>query len=147
MKTNIVNIITTLDEGGAEATLFKLAKNSNNLNYKLTVISLMDIGKYGSLLKNKNVNVITLNMNRGKFSLRSFLKLYQTSRVIQNNLKDYTLNPLDIDLFASISHRIASCLLPKKPDRIPESNLVFLLLWSDHQLINLLLLDGNNWGL
>ena len=61
MKTNIVNIITTLDEGGAEATLFKLAKNSNNLNYKLTVISLMDIGKYGSLLKNKNVNVITLN--------------------------------------------------------------------------------------
>jgi len=82
MKTNIVNIITTLDEGGAEATLFKLAKNSNNLNYKLTVISLMDIGKYGSLLKNKNVNVITLNMNRGKFSLRSFLKLYQIIKKI-----------------------------------------------------------------
>ena len=77
MKTKVVNIITTLDDGGAEATLFKLLQNNKKLDFHLTVISLMDEGKYGSLLKKNNIDVITLNMNRGKLSLMHIYKFYK----------------------------------------------------------------------
>ena len=78
----IVNIITTLDDGGAEATLFKLISNDNNVNFKHTVISLMDEGKYGNILKKNNIEVITLNIRRGKFSILGIFKLYKIIKKI-----------------------------------------------------------------
>lgn len=72
----ILNIITTLEDGGAEATLFKLVSNNTNHNFRYIVISLMDEGKYGGILKEKNIEVISLNMKRSTFSLFRFIKLY-----------------------------------------------------------------------
>ncbi len=73
----ILNIITTLEDGGAESTLFKLLSNNKNHNFKYVVISLMDEGKYGGILKKQNIEVISLNMKRSKFSLFKFVKLYK----------------------------------------------------------------------
>ncbi len=78
----IVNIITTLEDGGAEATLFKLIKHSNNLNFKHTIISLMDDGKYGNILKKNNFEVVTLNMKRGRLSFYGIYKLYNVLKKI-----------------------------------------------------------------
>lgn len=69
----IVHIITGLNDGGAEGVLYRLCKNDSK--YKHSVISMMDEGKYGSLLRNFGVDVYCLNMNLGRIRIKNFLKL------------------------------------------------------------------------
>ena len=57
----ILHIITSLGDGGAEHTLFKICKYDKR--NKHIVISLKDQGKYFSLLKKNNTQVFCLNMN------------------------------------------------------------------------------------
>ena len=74
----ICHIITGLERGGAERSLFNLLaatdlnKETNNM-----VISLMSEGYYGPLLKEKKIFLSCLNMNRGQINIRSIIKLYQ----------------------------------------------------------------------
>lgn len=60
----ILHIITGLNDGGAEAALFRLCKaNKGNRHH---VISLMDNGKYGEKLRAEGIDVNVLNMPQGK---------------------------------------------------------------------------------
>lgn len=71
----IVHIITGLNNGGAEAVLFRLC--SNDLDNDHSVISLMDLGKYGPHLKAKGINVFCLNMPQGKITIDGLVNLYK----------------------------------------------------------------------
>ena len=69
----IIHIITTLNDGGAEAVLFRLCTNDFSNDH--TVISLMNEGKYGPLLNKAGVAVHSLNMRRGWLSLSGVWRL------------------------------------------------------------------------
>ncbi len=60
----ILHIITGLNDGGAEAVLYRLCNFDKS--YQHNVISLMDLGKYGPLLEDLGVDVYCLNMPAGK---------------------------------------------------------------------------------
>jgi len=71
----IVHIITGLNNGGAEAVLYRLCTNDNENQH--AVISLMGLGKYGPLLTDKGIDVYTLDMPQGKVTFSGLLKLYR----------------------------------------------------------------------
>jgi glycosyltransferase involved in cell wall biosynthesis len=69
----IINIITGLNDGGTENSLFKICKY--DLINEHIVISLTGTGKYYSLLKNKGIKVYSLNAN--------FLSIYKFFHLIR----------------------------------------------------------------
>lgn len=71
----IIHIITGLNDGGAEAVLYRLCKNDSE--NKHVVISMMDEGKYGPLLKEVGIEVYTLNMSAGRVSFSGLIKLFR----------------------------------------------------------------------
>lgn len=71
----ITHIITGLNNGGAEAVLYRLC--SNDAQTKNTVISLMDMGKYGSFLQETGVEVYCLNMPAGRITFSGLYNLYK----------------------------------------------------------------------
>lgn len=83
-KNTILHIITGLNNGGAEAVLYRLCKY-DKIN-KHIVISMMDYGKYGELLKNENVNVYTLDMPAGKLTLNGIINLYKIIKQFKPNV-------------------------------------------------------------
>lgn len=74
----VLNIITGLKGGGAEAVLYRLA--TNDVRNTHIVISLMDEGKYGALLKNCGIDVFCLNMPKGRLTLVGIVKLWRVLR-------------------------------------------------------------------
>lgn len=82
-KKVILHIITGLSDGGAEAVLYRLCQFDKKNRH--IVISLMDRGKYGSLLEEINVEVYCLNMPSGKVHLNSLLRLFQLIRQFKPN--------------------------------------------------------------
>ena len=81
-KSNtIIHLIVGLNDGGAEAVLFRLCAIDRKNTH--IVISMMDEGKYGSLLKDAGVKVYTLNMPRGKFTWSGIKKLWYLVRLIK----------------------------------------------------------------
>ena len=77
----ILNIITSLGDGGAEATLCKLLSANKN-HHDHFVICLMGKGKYGEKLINNNINLTTLNLPRGKITLKAIFLLFKTIKQI-----------------------------------------------------------------
>jgi glycosyltransferase involved in cell wall biosynthesis len=71
----IIHIITGLNNGGAEAILYRLCKYNKSNEH--IVISMMDKGKYGQLLENENIKVYTLGMPTGKLTFRGIVNLYK----------------------------------------------------------------------
>ena len=71
----IIHIITGLNDGGAEAVLYRLCTNDNSTQHQ--VISLMDMGKYGPLLVSKGMKVTCLGMPQGRVTLTGLWKLYR----------------------------------------------------------------------
>lgn len=81
LRSNVVHIITSLNNGGAEAVLYRLVTyDTSNLH---TVICLMDMGKYGPMLEKKGIRVICLNIPRGKVSISALLKLWRTLKKLK----------------------------------------------------------------
>jgi len=74
----IIHIITGLNDGGAEAVLYRLCLSDKTSRH--IVISLMDEGKYGSMLKVARVEVHCLNLPAGKVSFSALWRLYQLIR-------------------------------------------------------------------
>lgn len=70
----VAHIITGLNNGGAEAVLYRLCTNDTSATH--TVISLMDMGKYGPMLEKAGVTVHCLNMPQGRVTLNGLRKLY-----------------------------------------------------------------------
>ncbi|MGZ8105975.1 hypothetical protein ACXU9T_11220 [Proteus mirabilis] len=74
-KPKIIHIITGLNNGGAEGVLYRLCKY--DLANDHVVISLTTDGKYGSMLRDINVNVICLHLKSFSSTLPSLIKLYK----------------------------------------------------------------------
>lgn len=74
----IIHIITGLNNGGAEAVLYRLV--TNDTKHKHVVVSLMGRGKYVPLLEEKGIEVVCLNMPQGKLTLGGVLTLWKTLR-------------------------------------------------------------------
>ena len=75
---NILHIITGLNDGGAEAVLYRLCRNDKAHRHQ--VVSLMDAGKYGALLKKEGVPVSCLGMHRGRLTLGGLSRLWRLLR-------------------------------------------------------------------
>ncbi|WP_242218914.1 glycosyltransferase family 4 protein [Shinella zoogloeoides] len=71
----IVHIITGLKDGGAEATLYRLATYEHPGDHHL-VVSLTDSGKYGSMLEAKGIPVKSLNMPKGRLTFGGLRQLW-----------------------------------------------------------------------
>ena len=87
-KSEIVHIVTGLQDGGAEGVLYRLISSTTEENH--TVISLSSAGKYGSKLQALGVPIHTLNLNNklsifsGIFKLISLLnQKNRNSTIIQ----------------------------------------------------------------
>ena len=80
----ILNIIVGLNDGGAEGVLYRLCLYDKN--YKHIVISLMDEGKYGPLLKEAGIEVHCLNMPAGRFTFTGLYKLFKLIRKSKPNI-------------------------------------------------------------
>ncbi len=72
----IVHIITSLGDGGAEHTLFKICKYDKN--NKHIVVSLRGPGKYSSHLKKIGIKVYCLNM-----SFYSLIKFFYLIKILR----------------------------------------------------------------
>jgi glycosyltransferase involved in cell wall biosynthesis len=70
----IFHIITGLNNGGAEASLFRLI--THDVQNTHVVISMMDEGKYGKPLQELGIAVNCLNMPRGKITYKGLSKLW-----------------------------------------------------------------------
>ncbi|MDR9793252.1 glycosyltransferase [Aeribacillus pallidus] len=79
-RIKVVNLISGLNTGGAETALYKLISTIDKNLFNPVVISMMDEGTIGIKLKEAGIPVYTLNMKRGMFSFRSFLKLIKILR-------------------------------------------------------------------
>ena len=74
----VSHVITGLENGGAENVLYRLCKATSDVSH--SVISLMDYGKYGTVLEDAGVSVECLNMPRGRVTLAGLLHLWTLLR-------------------------------------------------------------------
>jgi glycosyltransferase involved in cell wall biosynthesis len=97
----VVHIINSLDDGGAEHTLFKICKY--DINNEHIVISLKGSGKYFILLKNLGIAVYCLNAN-----FFSFYKFFFLIKLLSSLKPDIVQTWLvHSDLIGSIAARLA----------------------------------------
>ena len=75
----VTHVITGLNDGGAEAVLYRLCKH-DQLNHH-HVVSLSGLGKYGLMLEALGVSVSTLNMSPGWPSMLAFIRLLRLLRL------------------------------------------------------------------
>lgn len=63
MVVRCFHVITGLNDGGAEAALYRLCKHDQSNQHE--VVSLTGDGKYGPMLRDLGVPVTTLNISSG----------------------------------------------------------------------------------
>ncbi len=100
---SILHIITGLDNGGAQAALYRLC--TSDLNNRHSVISLLDEDKYGPLLKDADIKVYCLHMPRGGVSLSGLITLWQLIRQIKPDVVQTWM--YHADLLGGIIARLA----------------------------------------
>ena len=74
----VLHIITGLNDGGAEAVLFRLITHDTKNQH--AVVSLTTEGKYGPALRDRGVPVVALEMPRGRLTWRGVQTLWITLR-------------------------------------------------------------------
>ena len=74
----VLHIITGLNDGGAEGVLYRLITHDQENEHG--VVSLTGAGKYGPLLRAAGVPVWTLEMPRGRLTMRGLLTLWRLLR-------------------------------------------------------------------
>jgi len=99
----IVHIITGLNDGGAEAVLYRLCKYDTTNTH--VVISMMDQGKYGPLLRECGVDVYCLGMPRRRLKLKGL-------NLLRKHLKEEKPDVIQTwmyhgDLFGGVIARIS----------------------------------------
>ena len=71
----VIHLITGLERGGAERFLYNLISTGLKGQFNNSVISLMEEGYYGKLLKKKKIPVFSLDMRRGQINFSAAKKL------------------------------------------------------------------------
>lgn len=84
MHFTILHVITGLADGGAEANLYRLCTNDHGNRH--IVVSLMNSGKYGSLLEQQGIEVHAMNMRPGTLSLAKALRLIEIVRTVNPHI-------------------------------------------------------------
>lgn len=79
--SGIFHVISGLNDGGAEAVLYRLCVNDKTIKHH--VVSMMDEGKYGALLREAGVQVFCLSMPRGRVTLGGLWRLWRLLRQIR----------------------------------------------------------------
>ena len=74
-KKTVLHVITSLEDGGAEALLYRICSDQNNKDLDQIVVSLRKMGKYGSKLQEEGIRVYCLNLNGLKQFPVAFYKL------------------------------------------------------------------------
>ncbi len=74
----VLHVITGLNDGGAEAVLHRLVAHDPTDTHH--VVSLMDDGKYGPLLRDAGAKVTALHMPRGRITLKGLRNLLRVTR-------------------------------------------------------------------
>lgn len=77
-RLNVLHVITGLTDGGAEDSLFQLCHSDRDNLHR--VVCLMDAGQYGARFAEAGIEVVYLNMPRGRLSLSGLLRLWRTIR-------------------------------------------------------------------
>ncbi|MBI5431130.1 MAG: glycosyltransferase [Nitrosomonadales bacterium] len=77
----VAHVITCLDDGGAEAVLYRLCLADRQNRH--VVVSLQDDGKYGALLKQAGIAVHCLDMPRGRVTPGGIWKLARLLRQLR----------------------------------------------------------------
>lgn len=106
-KKKVCHIITCLDKGGAEAVLYRLCTHDSKLEHQ--IISLRELGYYGPLLKEKGFTVYSLDLAKGKMTLKALWRLWRILRKEKSDLVQ-TWMP-HADLLGGLMARLA--LTPK----------------------------------
>lgn len=83
-KKIVLHIITGLGDGGAEGVLARLCSHEDHFRH--VVISLMDEGKYGRILKESGVKVYCLNMKQGSGSIKELFRLFKLIKKVNPDL-------------------------------------------------------------
>ena len=99
----VIHIITSLNDGGAEGVLYRLCKNDTEQEH--IVISMMDNGKYGPLLRKVDVDVFCMNMEIGRIHVNDFFKLFKLLLKLKPNIIQTWM--YHADLFGGIVARLA----------------------------------------
>ena len=99
----VLHIITGLDDGGAEAALYRLCVC--NSQYSQVVFSLTDKGKYGDLLKDAGIDVYCLKLPKGRLSWQGLFRLWQLIRRIKPDVVQTWM--YHADLIGGLVARIA----------------------------------------
>jgi glycosyltransferase involved in cell wall biosynthesis len=100
----ILHIITGLNNGGAEAVLFRIATHKNQ-NVTHSVISLMDEGVYGEKLRDCGISVECLYLSKTNFFMK-FFGLIRKIKTIQPDVVQTWM--YHADLFGGIAAKIAT---------------------------------------
>jgi glycosyltransferase involved in cell wall biosynthesis len=84
--SSICHIITGLNRGGAERSLYTLLESGLQKHFRNRVVSLLDMGVYGTSFSDIDVPVSSIGMRRGRISLKNLMHLK----------RDLFLDPPDI---------------------------------------------------
>lgn len=99
----VVHIITGLDNGGAEAVLYRLV--THDTSNESTVISLMNEGKYGPMLKDHGIQVICIDLPKSRVTLTGLLKLWRTLKNLKPEIVQTWM--YHADLIGGLAARLA----------------------------------------
>ena len=79
----VLHVITDLNNGGAEAVLYRLATSDQQNGNQHHVVSMMDRGIYADRLEQAGVTVSTLDLPRGRVTWGGLVRLYQLVRQVR----------------------------------------------------------------
>lgn len=105
----IVHIINSLNVGGAERVLSNLVMGMDAKYFRNIVISLQDLGHWGSILQQNGIEVYALHMSKSPSSLPKIFKLWRLLRTchpdyIQGWMYHANLIALIIGKLAGVKH-------------------------------------------
>ena len=83
-EEKVLHVITGLDDGGAEAVLYRLCCFERQNTH--IVVSLTDRGKYADLFDQAGIDVFCLDMTKGLLSIQGIYKLWKLVNKIEPNI-------------------------------------------------------------
>ena len=103
MKKNILHVISSLDQGGAEASLYKLLLSMDRSHYNILVIVLRGQGYYSSKIEDLKIKIFYLNIS--KFNL--LIKMLACINIIKKIKPDVVQSWMyHADLFGGVCAKL-----------------------------------------